>query len=563
MAKKQPKKSKFQKANKTVAAQQPKASKSFYERINGFIDGKAPIFLIFSFILCVLVSFLLFEFKVSLGGDDSSYISRAYNFIHKGVFPTFQGAVYPIVLSIPVAIFGINLTILKACSLVFILIHLVVFNKALKKIVDPLLRVITIFLIATNAYIAFFASSTYSEALFFMLQGIFILYFSNHFLSGNLKDKDQVELRTFLGLGAILFIMSQTRFVSISAIAASILFFLVHKHWKQAVATVASFVVYYVPYSIISKIFFPSAGMKKQLDTLVHVHPYDYSQGKETLMGYLGRIVDNSNLYLGRTFLQESGLRSINAIPINGMLTLLVYAVLIIGFVIALRKRDKPVIFIYLYLGAFSLLTFVVLQPFWDQNRLIMPMYPFLWLLCLYPLYQLFNLKQMKAFQAGFLVLAILLCLPSIGRTFTKIGNHATVLRKNLNGDKLYGYAPDYMNYIKMAKWAKENLPEESLVACRKPQIAFIQTDGGAHYGVYQIKTQNPDEILDVWQERGVSHIIRASLRKNPSKYTGQYINTIHRIMYMIEQKYPGTFKPIHKEGKKEVSVLFEINYPN
>src|ERR1700746_2596535 len=37
-----------------------------------------------------LFSLLLFDSKVSDGGDDSSYIERAWSFLHEGKFPYFQ-----------------------------------------------------------------------------------------------------------------------------------------------------------------------------------------------------------------------------------------------------------------------------------------------------------------------------------------------------------------------------------------------------------------------------------------------------------------------------------------
>src|SRR4051812_11309503 len=49
--------------------------------------------------LSTLFSLLLFDSKVSEGGDDSSYIQRAWSFLHEGVYPYFQGPAYPVFLS--------------------------------------------------------------------------------------------------------------------------------------------------------------------------------------------------------------------------------------------------------------------------------------------------------------------------------------------------------------------------------------------------------------------------------------------------------------------------------
>ncbi|MEZ5001655.1 MAG: hypothetical protein R2730_01355 [Chitinophagales bacterium] len=533
----------------------------FFERLNQFLSKRSIVFIAISVLLCLLVSLLLFDLKVSIGGDDSSYISRAYNFIHKGQFPTFQGPIYPILLSIPIALFGIKITLLKLLSLVFILIHLILFNKALEKIVPPIVRIITIFLIAINGYIAFFASSTYNEAFFLMLQSIFFLYFVNHFVVAEDHDQDNIAIGSMVMLGFIMFIMAQTRFISIGAVAAVMIYFLIYKQWKRAGLSTGIFAVFYVGFSLITKFVIKAkgAGMSSQMETLLLKHPYKPEEGTEDVMGFFMRIVDNSNLYLGRTFLVESGFRPITGATLNGSLTLLVYAILIGGFIYAIRNKEKGVIFSYLYAGSLSILTFVVLQKYWDQNRMIIIMYPFLWMFAFYLLYQIFNSKFLKGFQPIFLIVSALLILPGVGRTFTKIGDHSTTLRKNLSGDKLYGFTDDWVNYIKTVQWAHENL-EDYYIICRKPQIAFIYTEGTIHKGT-GLKETDPKKALEHLKENGVTHIVRASLRRNPAVNSGQVINTVHNYMARIEQAYPGTFKVVHAEGKTEPAYLFEINY--
>ncbi|MEZ5006945.1 MAG: hypothetical protein R2728_02835 [Chitinophagales bacterium] len=554
------------KPSKKVVVKNPKRlseqnSTPFLERLNQFLSKRSMFFLGFSVLLCVVVSLLLFDLKVSIGGDDSSYISRAYNFIHKGQFPTFQGPVYPILISIPIAIFGIKITLLKLLSLVFIIIHLILFNKALEKIVPPIIRVITIFLIAINGYIAFFASSTYNEAFFLMLQSIFFLYFINNFVVAEDHDKDNIHISQIVLLGFIMFIMAQTRFISIGAVSAVLIFFLAYKQWKKAGATVGIFAVFYLGFSMITKFVIKAngAGMSSQMETLLLKHPYKPEEGTENVMGFLTRIVDNSNLYIGRTFLVESGFRPISGAQLNGSLTLLVYAILIGGFLYAIRKKDKGVIFSYLYAGSLSLLTFVVLQKYWDQNRMIIIMYPFLWMFAFYLLYQIFDSKKLRGFQPIFLIVSALLILPGVGRTFTKIGDNSTTLRKNISGDKLYGFTDDWVNYIKTVQWAHDNLKDYYII-CRKPQIAFIYTEGTQHKGT-GLKETDPKKALEHLKENGVTHIVRASLRRNPNANTGQVINTVHNYMARIEQAYPGTFKLVHTEGKSEPAYLFEINY--
>ncbi len=70
-----------------------------WDMLDKFLEKKAKVLFIGSFILTVLFSMLLFEVRVSLTGDDSTYIIRASRFFHDGTFPTFQGPLYPIILA--------------------------------------------------------------------------------------------------------------------------------------------------------------------------------------------------------------------------------------------------------------------------------------------------------------------------------------------------------------------------------------------------------------------------------------------------------------------------------
>jgi hypothetical protein len=404
MSSKRPKAKQEVKPVKSVKVKTTSSNSPLYDRINAFLNKYFNVFIAISLFIAALVSLLLFDVKVSLGGDDSAYISRAYNFFHNGDYPTFQGALYPIVLSIPVGLFGLKIIMLKMLSLIFILIHLYLFNRAIKDIISPVIRVFTILLIAINAYIAFFASSTYSEAFFMMMQSIFLLFFIKQFVVHPDHDKDNVVVKHFALLGLLIFLMTQTRFASLAVLGAVIVYFLAYKQWKKGLAAVISFAAFYIPNMLILKMLNIGKGMSSQMNTLLQVHPYDASKGQEDFMGFLMRIVDNSNLYIGKAFLVESGLRPALGAKVDGMLTIMVYLVLILGFVLAVRNKHKGVIFSYIYLGAYSIFTFLAIQKMWDQSRLIVVMYPFLWMLCLYPIYQLFTFPKTRIFQFAFLV---------------------------------------------------------------------------------------------------------------------------------------------------------------
>jgi hypothetical protein len=70
--------------------------------------------------------------------------------------------------------------------------------------------------------------------------------------------------------------------------------------------------------------------------------------------------------------------------------------------------------------------------------------------------------------------------------------------RKIVN--KFSGMTPDWENYCKMSRWTAENLPGNIMVACRKPSISFIYSNGKKFFGITRIPFSSGDSL--VWNIR-------------------------------------------------------------
>ncbi len=300
-------------------------------------------------------------------------------------------------------------------------------------------------------------------------------------------------------------------------------------------------------------------GAASQATTLIYKHPYDFSQGKETFSGYLMRIVDNSNLYLSKHFIKMIGFKGPTSISISPFITVILYVLFIFAFS-SVYKKNKYLtftgIFVFIMLG----ITFVSLQKIWDQYRLIVPYFPFIVLILTAGIIELFRKKKLIKYQ----MIAVIFLLTTVAltekQTFNKID--IITLRSNLMGNKFKGYTDDWANYLKMAEYVGKKLDKNSYVACRKPNMARIMAGGKKFYGIYRINTSDPDSLLQQLRDRHVTHIIMASLRKNPLINNGQTINTVKRYMAFILKKYPDTFTLKHQIGRSEPAYLFYINYP-
>ncbi|OQY00026.1 MAG: hypothetical protein B6I20_09305, partial [Bacteroidetes bacterium 4572_117] len=112
------------KSKKVKAKQLPS---DLFSIIDQYFTKKQNIFFKIFFAITFLFTILLFDMKVSVGGDDATYIIKAWDFLNEFKFPTFQGPLYPVLLSIFIWMFGINLPILKFISALFLLGHFFAF----------------------------------------------------------------------------------------------------------------------------------------------------------------------------------------------------------------------------------------------------------------------------------------------------------------------------------------------------------------------------------------------------------------------------------------------------
>jgi hypothetical protein len=73
------------------------------------------------------------------------------------------------------------------------------------------------------------------------------------------------------------------------------------------------------------------------------------------------------------------------------------------------------------------------------------------------------------------------------------------------------------------------------------------------------IRIYNPDEIRNYLNENDIRYILLAQLRVDPTRYTGLYVNNIHRFIWCISGKYPDSFRTLHVEGKDEPCEIVEF----
>lgn len=534
-----------------------------FDRMNAWIEKNYKILFWTSIGLCSAFALLVFNIRLDIGGDDASYIERAHNFLHQGKFPSYQGPLYPTVLVPFVAIFGINLFILKFLSLLFTVGQVYFLWRAFRKHAPLLVTAGAVLLTATNYYILLYGSLTYNEAFFMMLQAMLLWLVTEKIPAPGAAGGLREHWKIYLGLSALLVGMFLTRTIAIMSIGAVFFYFLVTRQWKNLVFVGAGTVILLLAYVAFKNVVFPGElQFESQGQSLLLKDPYKKELGNETTAGFLRRIPGNSKLYLSKRIMQILNLKAETNTKSSVGVTLLMYGLILLGIITAFRKKSK-LLFAGLYTLIFSLGTFLVLQTRWDQLRLILVVLAPLAITIFGGLYLALKNKRLKDFQFALpLIIAVFVVL-GFAKTFDLGVKNIKVLQRNLAGDIWYGYTDDWANYAAMSKWVKDHVPDSAVVLSRKPSMSMLFANGRPFQGIYSVPSTNSDSCLLYLKKNKVDYVLDGSLRRNPYQNTGQIITTVRSVLYYVSQKYPTAIKPVHQIGQKEPAYLYQIIYPD
>lgn len=537
----------------------PPPQLSWSEKMDQRFAGKEKSFFILGLSATIMVTFLLFEPKVSIGGDDSMYINRAFNFIQDGTFPSFQGPLYPLVLSAFIAVLGINVLALKMLSVLFMAGHFVFSFRLFSKYLSPFLLVSFTLLISFSGPMLAYGSTTYSEAFYMCIQSIFLFWFDRYFLSQPAPDKLRFDKAVIL-TAVLLFLLFLTRNVGLVALLAVLVYFSFQKYWKTAISVFSVFVMFFLLYQFMKIAFWDISDtqISGQGSTLLMKNSFKPELGNETFSGFLERLMNNSVYYLGFHLFNIFGISSGESLVSQVFIALIVYLLLVQGLLMN-RTKSPFWFFTGLYILITCLVTFLALQTYWNQERLIVIVAPMLMALLLYTLNRQFT-TGLRPLSWIFMIFISILLFANLLRTITTIPKQLDVLSHYVKGQDLYGYPLDWQNYLSMVRWSSKNLPPDAYVACRKPDMAFIYSNGKNFYGIWRVPSNDPDELYNALKNVGVTHVIMASLRTNPDLEESTLINTVRVYLQIINEAFPGKLELVHTEGEKWPVYLYKIN---
>lgn len=562
-------KKRIKEAPKKKSVDENPAGRSLFERLESFFGKRNKLVAGLITLTSLIMALLMFDAKISTGLDDSTYIVEGYKYSKDffNHFFTSQAPFYAMVLAIPISIFGINIVLLKLISVAFFVASVWVLYVAFRNKIPWTVLFSALFIYATNSNALQYASLTYTEALYVLIQALFVWASLKLIekLNNDAPIKQIIKDHWLsLSLMAVLYyFMFFTRTVGISAIMVFGVFYLVRKEWKLMVVVPAFMAGAYLVFEGIKKAIWSNVDQfSTQSKILFQKDAYDASQGNEDLSGFLTRMLENANQYFSSRFYEILGFREYPSEWNFGLLVITLIP-LVVMLIRSYRQKHKVHFFNLLFIGAVCSFTFLALQTSWGQARYIMIMVPFLFISFFGLMWDIFMKENMKFYQFFALIIVLIFAGRNFSHSYTLADKNIPIAKKNLfEGDNYAGYTPDWVHFLKLSEWCGDNLPDTCLVASRKAPMSFLYADGKEFFPIWRTSPNpDPDSTLGVWKEAGVTHVIVASLRVNVKTSQGGIINTVHRVLQPIQDKYPGKLELVQQVGESEPAQLIKINY--
>jgi hypothetical protein len=511
--------------------------------------------------LSTLFSLLLFDSRVTEGGDDSGYIQRAWEFLHDGKYPYFQGPGYPVSLSLFVKLFGLNVIALKFFS-VLCQIGFVWFTyKAFVKRIPYTVLFALIAYISFNNYIQYYASQTFTETFFLFVQSVCVYLLFRIIDSINPSESFVAGLKKnylkWIAFGVAFVLLSISKSIAFVCIVGVIVYFICYKNYRQALYALIAFGVIRIIYQLITTSAFGPPDTS-QLEMMLRKDIYQPAMGHENFGGMMARFYQNFNTYISLHMYRLLNLRfndTLTIVPFYSFITTAFFGVC----AYLSYKKNKYVFFANVYMIVLCGGIFFGVQATNLQDRLIIIVIPFIFLVLFFGVYQLAKRSSMA--QIAVIALAAFMLVITISKSTMIAQKNVKALKKNLSGDIYYGYTPDWENFLKMSRYCADSLPDSVQVLSRKPNMSFIYGNGKKFVGQYWVTTSNPDSVAMEWKSKKIEYIILPNLRMNPKKNNGKIINTIHRMLAPYAVKYPERVKVVKTIGTIERCELYSITY--
>ena len=538
-----------------------KHARTVYDALNAFFTRHERRAFIAIVVASFAIALLLFDTKLSTGGDDAAYVLQARELVSKGTLPLgFRVPGYPMVLSLFVLIDRTSVIVLKFSSVLFFVFSVASFYHIFRRRLDKLFLFAAMGLFAFNALALEYAHHTYSEMLYLLVQ----LWAIHFFLKSEETDKDRrrnILLAVMFGMLAF-----YVRAVGFTLLVAMGVVWLMKREWKTVLSAAALSGLLYLPLKIAER----ASGVKSlgQASVLFLANPYNPEQGNATLGGFAERMWDNLIVHaqymipraLGLPYSEDLAAADGRVLPsAAAIFGIVISAIVVVGVVTSYRNREQALRVGGLYVAAYLVSIFFLLHTIYASIRMMTPLVPVLVILFFVGVRAALgwffrNSNQREESTKRWMVWAMAATLVSSSAFVAgDVERNIPVLKENLRGNEFFGYSADWVSYLSACKWVRANLPKDSVgIICRKPEMFHVYAGDYLVHGVYQVESTDPDSIVSNWRKWNMTHLMYDNF---------QWTATLRRYVQPVAQKYPLMFDLLHQEGEAAPTFIYRLNF--
>lgn len=328
------------------------------------------------------------------------------------------------------------------------------------------------------------------------------------FLLSLLLFQDSMSRGIRLFLASLAIVMSYyIRSIGVALLIATPLFLIFKREFKQLIFILFLFVILVSPW-ILRGMMLGEEGVSYTAYFLLR-DPYDVHSGQITFSQSLSRIGKNAKFYSTNLIPKTLFPKSILPPPQKGfsiVLAPLILGVLVLGFVVDLKKGvrlEHP------YLIFYSAILLLWPQK-WSSPRFLIPILPFLFLYFALGVMRILQVFKGVYPRVIFSLLMFILFSFHLKTDLQRIPRNLRMLNAYLKGDLLNGYPSDWRNFFEVALWARENIPEDSVVLSRKPKLFYLYSQRKSL--VYPF-SMDREEVYRFIRDNNVDYVVVDALR--------------------------------------------------
>ncbi len=408
-------------------------------------------------LLYAISAFLLFNPQLFQGGDNIVYmiLSKSIMQYHKYADLHLEGTPahtkypfgYPLLLGLW-SFISHNTIWMKILSVLLGAIGIFFISKIIRKNATLFIAVslLTIF----NPYFMIYTSRILSEIPFFA-------FFAIGIYTSGIWYKEGMKSYKFYLMILLSIIPFYIRSIGIVIPLSIGLILLKDREYKRLLIYSIGIVVLIAPWYIRNALV--ATGGETYFKQFFMQNPYDESSGMISFTGFLMRIKHNIDIYL----------KVISMLFFTSTNIIIGLGILLIS-IVGLMKMIKE----HTILGLSLIFYYLLLHLWpdvWSSDRFLIAVYPFIAFAFVYGIYTIF--KNYTVNYDYIYMVIVIVSLITLSSSYKKEYGHASYIRATIKTDKLAGFRDDWKNYIKAAKWAKDNTDERSVFIVRKPEFFY------------------------------------------------------------------------------------------